>query len=79
MGKIFSSLRSRLILLVIITLIPSILFLVRGSYEQREQARISAQNEVIHLGRVASKMQSEMVENVKAFLRGDALNVVNAD
>ncbi len=68
MGKLFTSLRSRLILLVILTLIPSVLFLVRGSLQRREQARLDAQNEVIHLGRVASRMQTEMVENVKAFL-----------
>ncbi len=54
MGKLFSSLRGRLILLIVLTSIPSIFLLVRLGYDQRAQAKIAAQKEVIHLGQIAS-------------------------
>lgn len=68
MGRFFSSLRSRLILMVVLTTIPGILLLVQTGIDQRNQAMRAAQEEVIHLGQLASKMQAVMVENVKAFL-----------
>ncbi len=68
MRKILSTLRGRLILLIVLTSIPSIFLLIRSGYDQREIAKIAAQDEVIHLGRIAAKMQSVMVDNAKNFL-----------
>lgn len=68
MGKFFSSLRSRLILLVVLTAIPGIILLLRTGLEQRQHAIQDAQEDVTYLGRMASTMQAVMVDNVKAFL-----------
>lgn len=68
MRKIFSSLRGRLILLIVLTSIPSIFLLVRSGYDQRAQAKIAAQEEVNHLGQIASNMQSVMVQSAENFL-----------
>ena len=54
MRKIFSTLRGRLILLIVLTSIPSIFLLARSGYDQRAQAKIAAQEEVNHLGQIAS-------------------------
>jgi signal transduction histidine kinase len=41
---------------------------VRLGYDQRVQAKIAAQDEVNHLGQIASNMQSVMVDSAKNFL-----------
>lgn len=68
MGKFFSTLRSRLILMIVLTSIPGIFLLVNEGINQRKQAVEAAEAEVIHLEHVASNMEALMVENVKAFL-----------
>lgn len=68
MRKIFSTLRGRLILLIVLTSIPSIFLLIRTGYDQRDLAKTAAQEEVVHLSRIAANMQSVMVDNAKNFL-----------
>jgi len=68
MSKVFSTIRSRLILIIILTSLPGLIFLYQTGLNQRKQAIAAAEAEVVHLGRVASKMQVGMVDNVKAFL-----------
>lgn len=66
--KFFSTLRSRLILIIILTAIPGILLLVQVGYAQREEAKQDTLDEVIHLARVASSVEALMVDNAKSFL-----------
>ncbi|NTW44970.1 MAG: hypothetical protein HGB14_11205, partial [Anaerolineaceae bacterium] len=68
MRKFFFTLRSRLMLIIILTSIPGILLLLLTGLEQRQQAIQDAQDEVLHLGRVATKMQSELIYNARSFL-----------
>lgn len=68
MLKFFSSLRSRLALIIILTAVPGILLLVQVGVNQREAAKQDTLNEVIHLANVASSMEALMVDNAKTFL-----------
>ncbi len=68
MLKFFSSLRSRLALIIILTAVPGILLLVQVGVNQREAAKQDTLNEVIHLAEVASSVESLMVDNAKSFL-----------
>ncbi len=68
MGKLFTSLRSRLILLIILTSIPGIILLLQKGLEQRRQAMRAAEDEVQHLGQIANNTDEVMVEMVKGFL-----------
>ncbi len=68
MLKVFSTIRSRLTLIIILTSLPGIIFLYEMGLNQRTQAITAAEEEVVHLSHVASKMQVGMVDNVKAFL-----------
>lgn len=55
--------------MVILALIPGILLMVRTGLRQRQEAIAAAQEEVVHLGRVASTTQDVMVSTMKAFLQ----------
>lgn len=68
MGKFFTSLRSRLILLIILTSIPGIILLLQKGLEQRSRTMRAAVEEVQHLGQIASNTDEVMVEMVKGFL-----------
>lgn len=68
MFKYISTLRSRLILITILTAIPGILLLLQAGINQRNQAIRAAQNEVTHLANVASSVEELMVDNAKSFL-----------
>lgn len=68
MLKYISTLRSRLILITILTAIPGIFLLLQAGINQRNQAIRAAQNEVIHLANVASSVEELMVDNAKSFL-----------
>jgi signal transduction histidine kinase len=68
MGRLFTSLRSRLIVIVFLTSIPAILFLIQSGNYQRKQAMLAAQEEVVHLTKVASTMQATLVDSVKGVL-----------
>lgn len=68
MLKILSTLRSRLILIIILTAVPGILLLVQVGVNQREAAKQDTLAEVIHLAKVASSVESLMVDNAKSFL-----------
>ena len=57
-----------MILIIILTSLPGIIFLYELGLRQRTQAITAAEEEVVHLSLVASKMQVGMVDNVKAFL-----------
>ncbi|HSM25573.1 MAG TPA: cache domain-containing protein, partial [Anaerolineaceae bacterium] len=68
MFKFISTLRSRLLLITILTAIPGILLLLQAGINQRNQAILSAEREVIHLANVASSVEELMVDNAKSFL-----------
>jgi signal transduction histidine kinase len=68
MKKLFSSLRSRLILLIVLTSLPGLILTLRASWEERRTAEQEIQSEVIHLAQLASVNQEIFIENVKAFL-----------
>jgi signal transduction histidine kinase len=68
MLKIFSSLRSRLALIIILTAVPGILLLVQVGVNQREAAKQDTLDEVIHLAKVASSVEALIVEDAKSFL-----------
>lgn len=68
MGKLFTSLRSRLILLIVLTSLPGIVLLLQKGLEQRNRAMRASQEEVRHLGQIASNTDEVMVEMVKGFL-----------
>ncbi len=68
MAKFFFTIRSRLMLIVVLTTLPAILVLWLTGLEQRQQAVHSTQEEIISLAKIATKMQSELIYNVKSFL-----------
>lgn len=68
MFRFFSTLRSRLLLITILTAIPGIFLLLQVGYTQRQQAEQNTLNEVVHLARVASSVERLMVDNAKSFL-----------
>lgn len=68
MLRFFSTLRSRLILITILTAVPGIFLLLQAGLRQRNQAIQDAQEEVIHLAKVASSVEELMVDNAKSFL-----------
>ncbi len=68
MFKFFSTLRSRLILITILTAVPGIFLLIQAGVKQRDQAIQDAQAEIIQLAKVASSVERLMVDNAKSFL-----------
>lgn len=68
MGRFLNTLRSRLILLAVLSAIPGSLFLTQTALEQRQREMHSVESEVIHLSNLASSTQELMVESVEAFL-----------
>mgnify|MGYP006877920076 CR=1 FL=1 len=69
MPRIFITLRGRLIMMVILALIPAMLLLLRTGFQQRADAIQAAQEEVVHLGQVASLTHDVMISSMKAFLQ----------
>ncbi len=67
MHNFLTSLRSRLVLIIILTAVPGILLLVQVGVNQREAAKQDTLAEVIHLAKVASNVESLMVDNAKSF------------
>ncbi len=68
MLRFFSTLRSRLILITILTAVPGIFLLIQAGLRQRDQAIQDTQAEIIHLANVASSVERLMVDNAKSFL-----------
>mgnify|MGYP001007755528 FL=1 len=68
MFKFFSTLRSRLILITILTAVPGILLLLQAGYKQRATSIQDAQEEVINLAKVAASVERLMVDNAKSCL-----------
>ena len=68
MFKFFTTLRSRLILITILTAVPGIFLLIQAGLKQRDQAIQDTQAEIIHLAKVASSVERLMVDNAKSFL-----------
>lgn len=68
MFKFFSTLRSRLLLITILTAVPGIFLLIQAGVKQRDQAIQDTQAEIIHLAKVASSVERLMVDNAKSFL-----------
>jgi signal transduction histidine kinase len=68
MFRFFSTLRSRLLIITILTALPGILLLLQVGYNQRQQAEQDTLDEVVHLANVASSVEALMVDNAKSFL-----------
>lgn len=68
MLKYLSSLRVRLILLVLIATLPALGLTLYTGLEQRQQAAIAAQKEAMRLVRLASVSQENLIENTRGFL-----------
>ena len=69
MSKFFFTIRSRLMLIVLLTALPGILLLWLTGLEQRRQAVQTTQDEIVSLTMVATNMQSELIYNVQSFLQ----------
>jgi signal transduction histidine kinase len=68
MHKYLSSLRVRLILLVLIATLPALVLTLFTGIEQRQQAAVAAQREAMRLVRLASVNQENLIENTRGFL-----------
>jgi signal transduction histidine kinase len=68
MRKILNNLRSRLILLVFLAVVPILLLVWLISIEQRDRALEDAQAEVERVARIAASRETEMVASAQAFL-----------
>lgn len=69
MSKFFFTIRSRLMLIVLLTALPGILLLWLTGLEQRQHAVQDTEDEIVSLAKVATKMQSELIYNVESFLQ----------
>lgn len=68
MGKIYTSLRLRLVLFVLIAALPALALMIYSGMEQRRQAVSTIQNEVLRLAHLATINQETFIENTRVFL-----------
>ncbi|HKZ07177.1 MAG TPA: diguanylate cyclase [Methylomirabilota bacterium] len=73
MTRIFrSSLRSRLLLLVLLALLPALALILVTAWEQRQLAAIDAQESALRVARVAASNQERLIEGARSLLIGIA-------
>ena len=71
MTRIFrSSLRSRLLLLVLLALLPALALILVTAWEQRQLAAIEAQESALRVARVAASNQERLIEGARSLLIG---------
>ena len=68
MAKWFSSLRVRLVLLVLLAALPALLLTIYSNTEQRKLAEASVEKEILRLSQLATINQETFVENTRIFL-----------
>ncbi len=68
MQKLFTSLRVRLVVFVLIAALPALALMIYSGMEQRRQATATVQSEVLHLAHLATINQETFVENTRVFL-----------
>jgi signal transduction histidine kinase len=68
MAKWLSSLRVRLVLLVVLASLPALLLTIYSNREQRRLAETSVQQEILRLSQLATVNQETFVENTRVFL-----------
>ncbi len=68
MAKWFSSLRVRLVLLVLLAALPALALTVYSDREQRKLAETSVEMEILRLSQLATINQETFVENTRIFL-----------
>jgi len=68
MSKLFSSLRFRLILLVLLATLPALLLTVYNGLEQRAQIEAEASENVLQLTRFAAEKNEIMIEDTRIIL-----------
>ncbi|MBM4307003.1 MAG: HAMP domain-containing protein [Deltaproteobacteria bacterium] len=65
---LFSSLRFRLILLVLIAIIPALIIIIYSGLEQRKHARLNAFNKGMDLAKEISKDHQQLIETARQIL-----------
>jgi diguanylate cyclase (GGDEF)-like protein len=65
-----SSLRYRLLLLVLLATVPAIALILSTAWEQRRQAAAGAQEDALRLARVAAANQQRLIEGARSLLVG---------
>ncbi len=68
MVRFFSSLRFRLILLVLLALVPSLALVIYTASEQRRLAAIQSQEHALQVARDAAQSQQDLVDSTHQFL-----------
>jgi diguanylate cyclase (GGDEF)-like protein len=73
MTRVFrSSLRSRLLLLVLLALLPALALILVTAWEQRQLAASDAQESALRVARVAASNQERLIEGARSLLIGIA-------
>ncbi|HZV95811.1 MAG TPA: diguanylate cyclase [Candidatus Nitrosocosmicus sp.] len=71
MTRLFrSSLRSRLLLLVLLALLPALALILVTAWEQRQLAAVDAQESALRLSRLAASNQERLIEGARSLLIG---------
>ena len=65
-----SSLRSRLLLLVLLALFPALVLILITAWEQRQLAAVDAQESALRMARVAASNQERLIEGARSLLIG---------
>ena len=68
MTKWFSSLRVRLVLLVLLAALPALALTIYSGLEQRKQAEVDVEKEILRLSEMATIHQETFIENTRIFL-----------
>jgi signal transduction histidine kinase len=68
MTKLFTSLRARLVLIVLLAALPSLALTIYSGMEQRKQAIANVETEILRLSQLASITQETFIENTRIFL-----------
>jgi hypothetical protein len=67
MTRLFrSSLRSRLLLLVLLALLPALALILVTAWEQRQLAAVDAQESALRLSRLAASNQERLIEGARS-------------
>ncbi len=71
MTRIFRpSLRSRLLLLVLLALLPAFVLILVTAWEQRQLAAMEAQENALRIARAAASNQERLIEGARSLLIG---------
>src|SRR5215510_13679841 len=69
-GLAFTSLRLRLLLLVLLAALPALVLLVSTAWEQRRQASEAAKDDALRLARLTSTQHERFIEGARSLLVG---------